>query len=503
MMTRLHDRRKGFTLVELAIVLGVAAVLFTGLWRLLSGGNQQLKDTATASQQEQLISSVKSFLASSDGQTWLGAGCNVVTVPPNPPVGCPLPQILPLSLPPAGNAAGTAGCVTALTNNTPPGLTASQAQAWCVALPSGFSASTTNSYGQTYKIEVAWASPTSAPLTAPVAYSAMILTQGGSTIPDTSGGRISSQIGGDGGFVYSATPCALPACGSYGQWAADPVATFGFTAAQVVSGHVASRTYVSPEQASNLPWLARLHVASDLSTPWNYNTLTNTNLWLNASGAYNDGAGTGLNTLYGTGDKVIAFGGSIQALNYLNAGMNPGETNPAVIINDDSQGTQGGCLAQSLDNGGKLNQAPDGSGATCYAALQVNGNQVTQGMVQAQTMWAAEFLYGAQTSDIRMKRNVQPLGKALDNIMKLEPVTFRYKRDNRADIGFIAQDLQKIYPTLVQGKPGGILGVNYMGLIGPLVSSVQELKKQNDDLREQLRVQQQEIDTLKERAQSE
>ena len=41
----------GFTLIELAIVLGVVGVMAAGLWRLMSTSGQQTKDQATAQQQ--------------------------------------------------------------------------------------------------------------------------------------------------------------------------------------------------------------------------------------------------------------------------------------------------------------------------------------------------------------------------------------------------------------------------------------------------------------------
>ena len=57
-------RISGFTLIELAIVLGVTGILFGGLWRLLSTSNAQMRDQATANQHAQLISAVSGYLQS-------------------------------------------------------------------------------------------------------------------------------------------------------------------------------------------------------------------------------------------------------------------------------------------------------------------------------------------------------------------------------------------------------------------------------------------------------
>src|ERR1700733_10320063 len=101
-MMNLHRRsRLGFTLIELAIVLSVIGLMSVGIWRLLSSGNQQIKDTATAGQQIQLVKAVKSFLASSDGQTFLEAQCS-----PN----CATGLKVTLPLPGASTAAGAIVC---------------------------------------------------------------------------------------------------------------------------------------------------------------------------------------------------------------------------------------------------------------------------------------------------------------------------------------------------------------------------------------------------------
>ena len=98
-----RNRAAGFTLTEMAIVLGVVGVLVAGLWNLISGASQQARDESAASQQSQLIAAVKGFLFSSDGQQFMtfNAGCGG---------NCGANANFKLPLP--GNAAGTASCLT-------------------------------------------------------------------------------------------------------------------------------------------------------------------------------------------------------------------------------------------------------------------------------------------------------------------------------------------------------------------------------------------------------
>ena len=57
-------------------------------------------------------------------------------------------------------------------------------------------------------------------------------------------------------------------------------------------------------------------------------------------------------------------------------------------------------------------------------------------------------------------------------------------------MGFLAQDVQKIFPELVYADKNGILSIDYIALIPVLVESLKELnakvdalQKENDDLK--------------------
>ena len=77
-------------------------------------------------------------------------------------------------------------------------------------------------------------------------------------------------------------------------------------------------------------------------------------------------------------------------------------------------------------------------------------------------------------SDERLKNNVRPMQNATKDLLKLNGVTFNWKRNDQADIGLIAQDVQKVYPQLVR-TDGTHLQVDYQKLVAPLIESVREL----------------------------
>jgi len=511
-IARNRNKRSGFTLIELAIVLAVASVLFVGLYRLLSGGNQQVKDSAVASQQAQLISAVKGFLSSGNGQTYMGFYTRVGAVNDFP---LPLPTITTYGVNNAACRADLDAQDTTLTHTL---------QFLCDYLPNGFSGAlsatpTLNAYGQSFVVRGQTAA-VQALKTAPPTYAFMVLTVGGppaaDLIPDASGGRISSQIGSDGGFIYqNAAICGLnSACGSYGAWTV-PAATltavgngFGFAAAQVTFGHVASRTYVSGNFDSAVPWLSRLNLPNDTlvsatASP-SYNTMQY-DLFLGSRDIYMAG-----NNNLGAVVPPATPGGSIylQNANIVDtaipnanqvfgsiqlavpgpysypAGATYASGGPLVLLQsgcstDDSTAKAMGIHHTATDTVGT-------PGNDCKEAIRVVGDVNVRGLLQAASLFSHTFIY--QSSDARLKTDIVPIQHPLETLMQMNPVSFTFKANGQKGLGFIAQDVEKIYPQLVtpNGDQQGMKAVNYEGLIAPLVGAVQELKQQNDDLRRQL-----------------
>ena len=93
-------------------------------------------------------------------------------------------------------------------------------------------------------------------------------------------------------------------------------------------------------------------------------------------------------------------------------------------------------------------------------------------------------------SDARLKNISGNYDKGLDEIAALQPVKFFYKAGNpfelasdQEQIGFVAQEVQKIFPEAVQQTKSGYLDFNMHPVNVALVNAVKELKAENDRLR--------------------
>ena len=95
--------------------------------------------------------------------------------------------------------------------------------------------------------------------------------------------------------------------------------------------------------------------------------------------------------------------------------------------------------------------------------------------------------YGSP-SDKRLKENVKPIESALDKVSKLQGVTFDWKESDsilniKEDIGFIAQDVQKVIPELVRENEDGMLSMRHQGIAPILLEAIKELKAEIEELK--------------------
>lgn len=96
----------------------------------------------------------------------------------------------------------------------------------------------------------------------------------------------------------------------------------------------------------------------------------------------------------------------------------------------------------------------------------------------------------AYSSDVRLKKNIQPLDNSLECILKLNPVRYDWKSDpdskNGTQIGFIAQELERYLPELVDTDLDGMKSITYSTLTSVLTGAIQEQQRQIENLNTRL-----------------
>ena len=104
-------------------------------------------------------------------------------------------------------------------------------------------------------------------------------------------------------------------------------------------------------------------------------------------------------------------------------------------------------------------------------------------------------------SDIRIKKNIRDTRYGLSTVMQLRPVEYTLISSDLKQVGFIAQEVNKLVPEVVTGtegdlEKGEILGITYANLVAVLTKAIQEQQKQIDGLNKQVEVQSKKIDYL-------
>jgi hypothetical protein len=121
--------------------------------------------------------------------------------------------------------------------------------------------------------------------------------------------------------------------------------------------------------------------------------------------------------------------------------------------------------------------------ATSGLQVQTTSDQTTPVYFNSD-LYVAGNLYN--TSDVRLKENIIELSKEkIDNLFKLNPVEYFFKRDltKKEHLGFIAQDVEKLFPNLVKNNIFGYKTVNYIEFIPIIISKMKSMQNEIDELK--------------------
>ncbi|CCG52680.1 Protein of unknown function precursor [Flavobacterium indicum GPTSA100-9 = DSM 17447] len=96
------------------------------------------------------------------------------------------------------------------------------------------------------------------------------------------------------------------------------------------------------------------------------------------------------------------------------------------------------------------------------------------------------------TSDKKFKKNIENINRALETVQLLDGKTYSWNKESKKEMnfddnlhsGFIAQDLEKVLPHLVNTNYNGEKSVNYIEVIPYLVEAIKEQQNQILELKQ-------------------
>jgi hypothetical protein len=197
------------------------------------------------------------------------------------------------------------------------------------------------------------------------------------------------------------------------------------------------------------------------------------------------------NVLIGTttdaGYKLYVDGGSSNGMAFYSTSPGnqfkiAGSAAAMTFSNTISAPSMGGSLGVATSAGDFLSGTAAGdtifinqfSGKRLYAVSYSGGVYLSSGA----TSWTAN-------SDIRLKNINSHIENAVEKLSTLQTINFSYKDDktNKQNLGLIAQEVEKIFPELIDKNGDGMLGVRYTELVPVLIKAVQELKAEIETLK--------------------
>lgn len=100
------------------------------------------------------------------------------------------------------------------------------------------------------------------------------------------------------------------------------------------------------------------------------------------------------------------------------------------------------------------------------------------------------------SSDYRLKTDIKPMVGAMERLLQVKPVNYTWIATGNPANGFIAHELQEVFPEAVSGVKDAVdengeidpQGVDASKLVPALVSAIQELKAEIDALKAKLAV---------------
>jgi hypothetical protein len=185
------------------------------------------------------------------------------------------------------------------------------------------------------------------------------------------------------------------------------------------------------------------------------------------------GTGTGGTGVYGNSDQGIGVQG------YGATGIQ-GQAN-----------TTTGCGIEAWSQGQVTTQC----GLSVTGTSSFDGNITITGSGTYSGTWS-------QSSDARLKKDIETVTNALPQILQLRGVTFKWRDPAKhggntgQQVGLIAQEVEQVFPEWVSTDKDGFRAVSTQGFPGLAVEAMRELSNENEALSNELSQVEQRVDRV-------
>jgi hypothetical protein len=136
----------------------------------------------------------------------------------------------------------------------------------------------------------------------------------------------------------------------------------------------------------------------------------------------------------------------------------------------------------------------------CNVAIAIAASAVTSGQFDTArlpnditvsgTIKAGGDVWAYNTSDCRLKTNIQSISDSLNKLSKINGVCFDWNgvldTHSGSDIGVIAQEVEEVLPLIVTTRDNGYKAVRYEKIIPLLIEAIKELKSDVDILKKSI-----------------
>lgn len=226
--------------------------------------------------------------------------------------------------------------------------------------------------------------------------------------------------------------------------------------------------------------------------------INNENSSASALEANTNGSGNALRAIAsGSGSALTAFASGNTTVNAFNTKDGSGLAARFRASNSGGAGDPDNHVV-FIDNNGKLNSdglaieagPDDNPGGAVNFLTFYDGDGDIVGQIEGDGNGGIDIqgLNTGDPSDRRLKTGIEPLGEeALRKLAELRPVRYEFNDQETypsgEQIGLIAQDVQKEFPSLVSKRSNGMLALAYPKLTAVLLKGLQKQQAQIDSLK--------------------